>query len=284
MVADQILADLEAVGYRIVHPHDIEGHKVIFGGTKPDDYVEAWHDGFDAALLAINPNGMTSAELRARYRPGSSSLPSTEPVTARNTPRQADDTPKTPEGTQDYNAHPDDCPGWICTHCGPRWRWHHAMDCGPDDAEPCPICTPWPPPNPETKPGWAFSSVQEWLDQLPAPAPGTDTPTVRPPAGPHESYSKETWRLGHPLDPYSAADWPYWSPMKEPVMTARRNRITIYQARDGHRWRLRATNGRIVAESGEAYSTRNKAARAAHALAGFTADAVIVFDDKEPIR
>lgn len=65
-------------------------------------------------------------------------------------------------------------------------------------------------------------------------------------------------------------------------MTARRNRITIYQARDGWRWHLRATNGRIVAESGEAYSTRNKAARAAHALAGFTADAVIVFDDKEP--
>ena len=29
----------------------------------------------------------------------------------------------------------------------------------------------------------------------------------------------------------------------------------IYKAKDGWRWRLRARNGRIVADSGQAYST-----------------------------
>lgn len=33
-------------------------------------------------------------------------------------------------------------------------------------------------------------------------------------------------------------------------------KVHIYEAKDGFRWRLRARNGRIVAESGEAYSTR----------------------------
>lgn len=33
----------------------------------------------------------------------------------------------------------------------------------------------------------------------------------------------------------------------------------IYQARDGYRWRLWAANGRIVAESGEAYVLRSGA-------------------------
>lgn len=31
-------------------------------------------------------------------------------------------------------------------------------------------------------------------------------------------------------------------------------RIEIYKARDGHRWRMRARNGKIVADGGEAYS------------------------------
>jgi uncharacterized protein YegP (UPF0339 family) len=33
-------------------------------------------------------------------------------------------------------------------------------------------------------------------------------------------------------------------------------RVEIYQAKDGWRWHIRAANNRIVAESGEAYSSR----------------------------
>jgi uncharacterized protein YegP (UPF0339 family) len=40
-------------------------------------------------------------------------------------------------------------------------------------------------------------------------------------------------------------------------------RSIIYQARDGMRWRAVASNGNIVAESGEAYSSFFKAAKAA---------------------
>lgn len=39
----------------------------------------------------------------------------------------------------------------------------------------------------------------------------------------------------------------------------REPKVTIYHAKDGWRWRLRAANGRIVAESGEAYTERGKA-------------------------
>ncbi|MFB7798954.1 YegP family protein [Isoptericola sp. NPDC056134] len=39
-------------------------------------------------------------------------------------------------------------------------------------------------------------------------------------------------------------------------------RIEIYKAADGWRWRLKARNGRIVAESGEAYVERRSAIRA----------------------
>lgn len=35
-------------------------------------------------------------------------------------------------------------------------------------------------------------------------------------------------------------------------------RADVYQANDGWRWRLRSRNGRIVAESGEAYSSQRK--------------------------
>ena len=33
----------------------------------------------------------------------------------------------------------------------------------------------------------------------------------------------------------------------------------LYEAQDGYRWQLRAGNGRIIAESGEAYTTAKKA-------------------------
>ena len=35
----------------------------------------------------------------------------------------------------------------------------------------------------------------------------------------------------------------------------------FYQAKDGHRWRLRSGNGRIIAESGEAYVDERGARR-----------------------
>jgi len=44
------------------------------------------------------------------------------------------------------------------------------------------------------------------------------------------------------------------------------SRLVIYHARDGWRWRLVAKNGRIVAESGEAYEMLSNAKRAAGRL------------------
>ena len=44
------------------------------------------------------------------------------------------------------------------------------------------------------------------------------------------------------------------------------SRLVIYHARDGWRWRLVAKNGRIVAESGEAYEALSNAERAAGRL------------------
>ncbi len=39
--------------------------------------------------------------------------------------------------------------------------------------------------------------------------------------------------------------------------------LHIYQAKDGWRWRAEAANGKIVAESGEAYTRRDDAVKAA---------------------
>ncbi len=38
--------------------------------------------------------------------------------------------------------------------------------------------------------------------------------------------------------------------------------VQVYEAGDGWRWRIRTKNGRIVAESGEAYSRERDARRA----------------------
>lgn len=38
--------------------------------------------------------------------------------------------------------------------------------------------------------------------------------------------------------------------------------LSIYKARDGYRWRLVARNGRLIADSGEAYSRKADAKRA----------------------
>lgn len=45
------------------------------------------------------------------------------------------------------------------------------------------------------------------------------------------------------------------------------NTIRVYQAKDGWRWRMTARNGLIVADSGQAYSQRWRAMRAARAVA-----------------
>lgn len=39
-------------------------------------------------------------------------------------------------------------------------------------------------------------------------------------------------------------------------------RFQVYPAKDGYRWRLKAANGRIIAESGEAYTRRRDCIRA----------------------
>lgn len=54
--------------------------------------------------------------------------------------------------------------------------------------------------------------------------------------------------------------------------------LHTYKAADGWRWRLQARNGRIVADSGEAYTRRTGAERAGAALAG----AVIVVAKSKP--
>jgi uncharacterized protein YegP (UPF0339 family) len=41
-------------------------------------------------------------------------------------------------------------------------------------------------------------------------------------------------------------------------MTKKIPKVHIYPAADGFRWRLRARNGRVIAESGEAYTNRSK--------------------------
>lgn len=45
-------------------------------------------------------------------------------------------------------------------------------------------------------------------------------------------------------------------------------KITVYKAADGHRWRMKAGNGRIVADSGEAYGTRLACEKAVVNLCG----------------
>jgi uncharacterized protein YegP (UPF0339 family) len=51
--------------------------------------------------------------------------------------------------------------------------------------------------------------------------------------------------------------------------------ISFYKAKDGWRWRLVVRNGRIVAESGEAYVRRYECRQAALRLAGVVARAEV---------
>jgi uncharacterized protein YegP (UPF0339 family) len=45
-------------------------------------------------------------------------------------------------------------------------------------------------------------------------------------------------------------------------MAARKAKIEKFQSKDGFRWRLVATNGKIIADSGEAYSSASALKRA----------------------
>ena len=58
------------------------------------------------------------------------------------------------------------------------------------------------------------------------------------------------------------------------------DRITVYEGSDGWRWRKQADNGRIVADSGEAYDDKAGAEVAAVREAKGT-DAIIRVDDKK---
>ena len=53
----------------------------------------------------------------------------------------------------------------------------------------------------------------------------------------------------------------------------RRETITLYRAPDGWRWRYTASNGRILADSGQGYSRRVDAVRGACPVVGAVEDA-----------
>ena len=50
----------------------------------------------------------------------------------------------------------------------------------------------------------------------------------------------------------------------------RHDTITLYRAPDGWRWRYTASNGRVLADSGQGYSRRVDAVRGAFRVAGAT--------------
>ena len=50
-------------------------------------------------------------------------------------------------------------------------------------------------------------------------------------------------------------------------MTARSARMLVYHAKDGWRWRLKAQNGNIIADSGQAYVRQRNALDAARMVA-----------------
>jgi len=57
-------------------------------------------------------------------------------------------------------------------------------------------------------------------------------------------------------------------------------KLFVYRARDGWRWHLRARNGRIVAESGEAYTRKSDCITAALRLADAAHFAKLVVKEK----
>jgi uncharacterized protein YegP (UPF0339 family) len=60
-------------------------------------------------------------------------------------------------------------------------------------------------------------------------------------------------------------------------MAPRTRRIEIYEATDGHRWRLTAPNGNIIADSGDSYPTNALAVKAARSLFDLSKPVVLAF-------
>lgn len=60
-------------------------------------------------------------------------------------------------------------------------------------------------------------------------------------------------------------------------MAPRTRRIEIYEATDGHRWRLTAPNGNVLADSGETYPTNALAVKAARSLFDLTKPVVLAY-------
>ena len=61
-------------------------------------------------------------------------------------------------------------------------------------------------------------------------------------------------------------------------MAPRMRRITVWESGDGHRWRLTAPNGNVIAESGEAYPINALAVKAARSLLDLTKPVVLVYN------
>ena len=64
------------------------------------------------------------------------------------------------------------------------------------------------------------------------------------------------------------------------VRRQRRARMVVYFAKDGWRWRLTAANGKIIADSGEAYIRRYDAKIAANCLGDIATGARLEVADK----
>jgi uncharacterized protein YegP (UPF0339 family) len=59
----------------------------------------------------------------------------------------------------------------------------------------------------------------------------------------------------------------------------RHDTITLYRAPDGWRWRYTASNGRVLADSGQGYSRRADAVRGACRVAGAAEHHTVVLSD-----
>lgn len=60
-------------------------------------------------------------------------------------------------------------------------------------------------------------------------------------------------------------------------MAPRLRRLVVTEVKDGHRWRLTAPNGNVIAESGESYPTNALAVKAARSLFDLTKPVVLEY-------
>lgn len=57
-------------------------------------------------------------------------------------------------------------------------------------------------------------------------------------------------------------------------------KFVVYEAKDGWRWRMVSSNGKIVAESGEAYTSKTKAKQGARRVVYSVRVRDVVFEEK----